>query len=230
MKKVNIAKSEALRFPDKYIWIVGKGAFLKFQKEKAPHPQEIDAENVISFSSNAKDGWNALSNFAWVQEGFVFEGLKYPSSEHAFQARRFIESDRARFSSGGDLGNLSGFQLVYGDEWESKQAFWMKKGNIGILAKMASNPAVSKKIGLTPITGSFNSTDELWIGILSQKFSVPKFREVLKKTDQKYLLEFDRSAAKNKDSPPYWGGAIIDGKLVGHNKMGNYLMKVRETI
>ena len=200
----------------------------KFDDEK------FDLENNVKFFSNAAQPFNLLSNFSLIDEGIIIDGLEFPSSEHAFQANRFDKpKDRQRFTTDGDLGQVdSGFQLIYGDEWEKKRDWWMKKGNIGIIAKLAVSEKYRKDLGLT-INSKFQSTDELWIKILSAKFSIEKLKSVLLSTSGKYLLEFDRGAKKSQEdykNPPYWCGLIEDGKLFGHNIMGHYLMIIRAYI
>ena len=53
-----------------------------------------------------------------------------------------MEEDRIRFSIDGDLGTIDGFKLVFPEKvFEKKRDFWMKKGSIGVIAKMATNKA-----------------------------------------------------------------------------------------
>ena len=154
--------------------------------------EKFSFDNHEKFYSNAAKPLNLLSNFSIIDEGIVIDGLEFPSSEHAFQAQRFNKSeDRVRFTTSGDLGQVdSGFRLIYGkDEWEKKRDYWMKKGNIGIVAKMAASEKYRKDLDLT-INSKFQSTDEMWIKILSAKFRIEKFRSVLLATSGKYLLEF----------------------------------------
>ena len=61
------------------------------------------------------------------------------------------------------------------------------------------------------------------------------FKQLLKKTEDIYLLEYDRMAYHrfcpgSDASLAYWGGDIILNDLWGHNKMGKYLMQVRGLI
>jgi len=186
-------------------------------------------EEVISFNSQSKYPNYLLSNFAYIKEGIVVEEIKYPSTEHAFQAQKYIEEDRIRFSVDGDLGKMNmGIKLVFEEKlYEKKRKYWLdKKENIGIIAKMATNEKIGKKLGLRR-KDNFISTDEIWINILSQKFKIQKFKEVLINTGSKYLLEFDRCAEKNN---PYWSGIIKNGILYGNNQMGKYLMIIRSQI
>ena len=183
-------------------------------------PKSIN--NYTSFFSNAKYPYYKMSNFNHIKSGIIFNGLKYYSIEHAFQAQKYIESDRYRFSVNGDLGTWDGFKLVNNKDIN----YWKKKDNIGIIAKMATNIKIGKKLGLT-INPNFNSTIDLWIDILLLKYNKPEYKNIILNTGHLYLLEFDRGA-KLKGSK--WGGIIEDGILYGDNRMGFYHMIIRKLI
>jgi len=189
----------------------------------------IPDEEVIKFYSYGIKPFHKLSNFALIKDGIEFNGLIFYSTEHAFQAQKYIKEQRIRFSIEGDLGNIdSGFKLVFGDEWEKKKNFWMKKNNIGIIAKMATNIKIGKKLGLIRDI-NFLSTNELWIELLNLKFNIIEFKNILKNTKNKYLLEFDRGAKRMclKNNIPIWSGLIENDILYGNNLMGKYLMIIR---
>ena len=188
----------------------------------------LDKE-VIKFYSCGIKPFYKLSNFALIKDGIEFDGLIFYSTEHAFQAQKYIREQRIRFSVEGDLGNIdSGFKLVFGDEWEKKKKFWMKKDNIGIIAKIATNIKIGKKLGLIRDI-NFSSTNELWIEILTLKFNIIEFKNILKNTENKYLLEFDRGAKRMylKNNISIWSGLIENDILYGNNLMGKYLMIIR---
>lgn len=209
------------------------------EKVKIKENYKIDAD-YIKFYSNATKPYYKLSNFAYIKDGIEVDGIVYPSTEHAFQAQKFIQKDRQRFSTSGDIGKIStGFRLVYPKESkvevDKKRDFWMKKENIGILAKMASDEEMSKKLGLTRVD-NFLSSDEQWMKILRAKYSVKEFRDILMSTDNHYILEFEKSAKRrveSGDDGPYYAGLIDDDdkyKLYGKNKMGIYLMNIRDSL
>ena len=101
------------------------------------------------FFSNGLKPYHKLSNFVYIEQGITYKGLRYCSVEHAFQAQKYITKQRIQFSVDGDLGNSdTGFKLVFGDDYVKKRNYWMKKDNIGIIAKMATNIKVGKKLGL----------------------------------------------------------------------------------
>ena len=191
-----------------------------------------NSEEVVNFYANGKFPLNKLSNFAFIENGIIFNGLTYISSEHAFQAQKYIKEQRIRFSIDGDLGNVeTGFKLVFGDKFDEKKKFWMQKENVGIIAKMATNIKIGKKLGLIR-DKNFVSTDKLWIEILNKKFSILEFSNILKSTENKYLLEFDRGAKRSceKNLIPKWSGIIHEDILYGNNLMGKYLMVIRSTL
>ena len=188
-------------------------------------------ELVINFWANGKAPFHNLSNFALILDGIEYDGIVYPSTEHAFQAQKYIQSQRYRFSTTGDLGVWDGLKLVYKlDEYEKKYKYWFKKNNIGIVAKMATNEKIGKKLDLIR-DKKFNSTDELWLKILGKKYSTKYFGDILKLTDDLYLLEFNRGANNRfKGANSFWGGLISNNVLYGNNQMGKYLMKIRNTL
>ena len=187
-----------------------------------------DGELALNFWSNGKAPFHTLSNFALIPHGIHYDGIIYPSSEHAFQAQKYILNQRCRFSITGDLGVWNGLKLVYKPEdYENKYKYWSKKTNIGIIAKMATNEKIGKKLGLIR-DGTFRSTDELWMKILEKKYSIKYFGDLLKSTGNIYLLEFDRGATKKLNTQPvFWGGLISNNTLYGNNQMGKYLMEIR---
>jgi len=72
-----------------------------------------------------------------------------------------------------------------------------------------------------------NFEKEDWIELLKNKFEKnPEYLEVLMSTGEKTLIEFDRHAGSSRGSK--WGGLFKDGNIVGENRMGKYLMEVRE--
>jgi predicted NAD-dependent protein-ADP-ribosyltransferase YbiA (DUF1768 family) len=127
-------------------------------------------EPTINFWANSKAPFHYLSNFALIPGGINYEGHLYPSSEHAFQSQKYIDTQRHRFSINGDLSTWDGLQLVYKlEEYDKKYKYWSKKNNIGIVAKMATNKKIGQKLELIR-NENFESTDELWLDILKKKY------------------------------------------------------------
>ena len=122
-------------------------------------PRPIHLE-IVKFFSNGKSATlrkdaktehfmsiYTLSNFFECQ--VYFDGLLYPSSEHAYQAQYF-PSHEGRFSIDGDLGSWDALPRVYSSAKKrlSAQKFWPRKSMIGIIAKMASNAKRARELQL----------------------------------------------------------------------------------
>jgi predicted NAD-dependent protein-ADP-ribosyltransferase YbiA (DUF1768 family) len=188
----------------------------------------LEGELVINFWSNSQFPYCYLSNFAFILDGIEYDGLTYYSVEHAYQAQHYIKEQRVRFSKDGDLGLWDGFSLVCDDEnYKVKYNYWEKKGNIGIIAKMATNKINEKKLGLIK-DEKYISSDKLWIDLLTRKYSIDYFGEILKKTDDFYLLEYSSRASRKRWT--FWNGKIVDNKLVGNNYVGKMLMLIRNKL
>ena len=188
------------------------------------------------FSSGC--GKCALSNFAAAR--VVFRGDAYPSSEHAYQANKFVEGDRHRFQEGGDLATFAAFSKFYPALHEPKKVkFWSavwggkRPPMVGIVAKMASHPDRAKLLGLTfAWQAETNEAEltELFKEILVAKFTQnPSSLAVLKATGDATLVEFGRGAAREEamGRSPVWTGLVKDGKVVGGNLMGRIMEMVR---
>ncbi|MBL4898313.1 MAG: hypothetical protein JKX76_01570 [Colwellia sp.] len=204
-------------------------------------------DKYIKFYAGGKPPYHYMSNFALITNGICYNNLWFPSTEHLFQSFKYLPEQRHRFTIDGDLGTVEGFSLVFGKDYKKKEMYWMKKNNIGIIAKIATNKKVSIALGLTRI--NFKSTDELWRMILMKKYSDPtrlasngrSFQDILNDTRGCYLLEFGRGAKREhlKGIPPLWAGLISDDPtcgnisrgndvLYGINQMGVYLMRIRD--
>ena len=176
---------------------------------------------MIQFHANAKEPYCKFSNFMHVNEGIRFNGVIYPSTEHAYQAQKYKVQDRFRFSIDGDLGVWNGFALI-----SSKSPVrWKRKNMIGIIAKMATNKKRENQLKLTRI--DFQTSPILWTKILSQKFQISTYKQLLLQTKSSYLLEFDRFAAKHGS---FWGGLLKNDTIYGQNNMGKLLMYIRDEV
>ncbi len=127
------------------------------------------------------------------------------------------------------------------DKAEQKSKYWIKKDMVGIVPKMVVNKIYKKKLGLTIDDINYNNEfytykniiKPIWTFILTLKYNQnEKLRNLLKDTDNVYLLEFDRSAERlhKLKKSSFWGGMIKNDILIGKNMMGIILMKVRDNI
>lgn len=174
----------------------------------------------LKFYSNAKKPYNKLSNFYYIKEGINYKGLIFPSIEHAYQSTRLINNDdKIDFTIKGKYGNIDGFKILFNkDEYINKQIYWMKKNNIGILAKMAI-----KQYDKSKLNNNNMSKDE-WVKILMLKFKIPEFKDLLLSTNDKILYEFSRH-------PDFYTAYLNDkNELIGNNFMGECLMEVRNLL
>jgi predicted NAD-dependent protein-ADP-ribosyltransferase YbiA (DUF1768 family) len=210
-----------------------------------------EPRSVVLFSSNLSPPFNLLSNLARVEEGIEIGGVRYPSVEHAYQSLKFPRDQKHLLACHGQFGDfqiLIESDLFYPrltkEERAKKMEYWSKKDNIGIIAKMVTDPTVMAKLGMTPV--EFKRTDETWHHLLQQKFAIERFRNVLLPlipiptktknpfvsthyTGKESLVEFQRSA----NHSPCFFGALVDaenGNVYGKNYMGRMLMEVRSML
>lgn len=178
-------------------------------------------KQYIKFYSDAKKPYNKLSNFHYIKEGILYNGLKYPSVEHAYQASKFNnEKDKLDFTMDGKYGNVDGFNLLYNkDEVENKKIYWMRKGNIGILAKMAWQKYPKDHYTYKELD------DNEWLKILREKYKIKKYKDLLLSTNDAIIYEFKRGKDKK------YSAHINDkGELEGSNKLGEWLMQIRDEL
>ena len=175
----------------------------------------------IQFHSNAVAPYNKFSNFHYIKEGIKYNGLIYPSVEHAYQATKFNNiKDKEDFTITGKYGTPEGFKLLYKpNEWKNKQNYWMRKDNIGILAKIGWHKYPKNHYTYKELD------DTEWLKILRAKYEIPEYRDLLLSTGDKVIYEFQRGKC-NK----YSAHINKDGELEGSNKDGEWLMKIRDEI
>jgi len=190
-----------------------------------------------------------LSNFWQLSRPLELWGLRWRTSEHAYQAYAKVHRDDwPRLAVGGDLDGLDKLAAFYPDRdtaWK-KINHWNGRGVYpmdGIVAKMAVNPAHNRKLQ-PPLRllgedaqrrrvghARAVSQEDLWGQILSAKAAAsPEYAETLKGTGTKYLVEFDRGAKRRglAGDPPFWTGMVDDdGTLHGQNFMGRCQMRLR---
>lgn len=198
-------------------------------------------DDFVYFGSGSKNKW--ISNFAEIPGGMQFRGLRFATSEHAFQALRVEDSEMKRFAVGGDLGSLEeGGKLVFpASKVEKKIKYWKARSSpklSGIVPKMAINKSVKKlpKRGIvklrpkSEVPETRQQLEKVWKEILASKhLACPQFREQLAATGASKLVELDRGAKRRSDAgdPPRWTGLVKNGVLYGQNYMGECMEKIR---
>ena len=177
----------------------------------------------------------------------------FPSSEHLWQSFKATNVKTwKRFTVYGDLASLVGDSAralftgmtpkgMHGtpmgvQKVKTKIQHWAKKNNIGILAKMAADRKYAKVLQFEDGDLDYDREhltlavqDEIWARILELKFEQNStLKAQIIATGKSILIEIDRNAARRRDKC-YWGGLVgEDGKIVGKNTMGRYLMATRE--
>jgi len=199
----------------------------------------VENEPIIIFWSRGIKPFHNLSNFALIPDGIEYDGIVYPSVEHAFQAQKLVKEQRNEFSVDGRFGKWEALKLLIDNklnddkkekEYKRLYSYWSAKNNIGIIAKKVSSKINMKKLELQ-INNKFESTNELWLGLLKKKFSIKYFADIIKSTGDLYLLEYDSNRFNSGEkSNSFWAGRIINNKLCGNNQMGKYLMEIRKSI
>jgi predicted NAD-dependent protein-ADP-ribosyltransferase YbiA (DUF1768 family) len=66
---------------------------LKFNP-KSGFREYVKGESCLKFFSDAKEPVCKLSNFCLIKEGIEVFGIRYATSEHAYQAQKFIAQQR----------------------------------------------------------------------------------------------------------------------------------------
>ena len=198
--------------------------------------RDVNGMTITSFNSNSVMPLNILSNFNGYE--IKFDGIIYPSNEHAFQAHLIAEENRFLYSVEGPYSKLDVetfrhfFPKLTDDKLANKVTYWAKKSNVGILAKMASKPKnLSKHHNIVRIVISKEDCEELFKRILMCKFEqYLEFKRLIMNTGKSYILEFDKSATRleKEDKVSRWGGMIVNNKVVGHNQMGGMMMWLRD--
>lgn len=213
----------------------------------------------LYFNSGAQEPWNLLSNFnattiiftfnditsdmlkacpcldAWMYERMVV----FPSSEHLWQALKAKTREAfVAFAVGGRCSGAEVLLSIYGEEGLDKWRRWMRKGNVGVAAKLAATP---KHAVVLDLVGGLDYSRErlpsltergIWLAILRLKFNQsPKHRQVLLNTGNALLIEFDKRAARSSrgGGGAHWGGMWCKDTLrvIGESVMGGYLMEMR---
>lgn len=206
-------------------------------------------KDYLYFYSGSEKPWCQLSNFSKCEivleiespEFPIFDQLnpnlkkwlpaKFNSAEHLWKSLQSKDEATFRqFQMDGLFGNLTqqSMEIIYGANGKQKYHYWSLNDNVGIVAKLISNPTRYKKLGLNLEIHLERLSPEVerqvWEALLSLKYRQnPNHLAVLKSTENFRLIEFDRNA----NQKTHWGGKIVDGDLVGENVMGQYLEAVR---
>jgi hypothetical protein len=218
----------------------------------------MTSQPITFFNSQAKFPHYYFSNFyspidtklciLWPDAscipGFLQGKLRhYSTAEHAYQCLKSKDLASAdAFCVGGTFDSWA----VY-ETWPKsgktqvnirklKEGFWGKKRMLGIIPKMVSNVNPVLLVSQWGVKFSKNSckwaTEELeciWTTILTAKFGAsgnPTLQSALAETGTKRLVELNTRAIANT----VYGAKMVNGKMIGHNFMGEMLMKIRANL
>jgi predicted NAD-dependent protein-ADP-ribosyltransferase YbiA (DUF1768 family) len=222
--------------------------------------QYRQGEEVVQFKANFRKPACYLSNFAVVDSGVTYEGITYPSVEHAYQAQKFSPESRKMFSKTGIYGNPTdnfhqgwvayftaktpNGKNIMGEVEKKKRSDYAidKNRTMGVLAKMVNTLSRKetkreRKIDVLHLRSTpFNFQDaheKLWLELLRSKYEDPMMREALMGTGDAYLIEFQLKKDKIDFYTAYYDKSA---KNCAHcnepacNSMGKLLMKIRDEI
>ena len=173
---------------------------------------------VLNFFGKKKEG-RELSNF-W--EGRVeVDGRVYSSGEGAFHGSKYMEVSNV------NEGERQSKLEEYGRKFEIDGEFGSMKGT-----------ELKKKGGKK---GMMLNEDEIvvWnrMGVIVQekicKYKYDNYevvREVLESTRGKVLVHPAMRCNDEKVKSRWWEGRVVDGVLLGGNKLGNIWMKIRDVV
>lgn len=168
--------------------------------------QKVTWQDIAVHDDNKVKGFFGpylwLSNFHLCE--VQYEGLLYPSSEHAYMAAKSTDSNiRRKFIINPPIEGYDGLTLLHGKTLSPSDA-----RKLGQTIKLRDNWEEIKY--------------DTMLEVVFNKFLRNKdIRQKLIETGDKYLEE----TCYWKDT--YWG---VDYKLGGKNNLGRILMKVRECI
>ena len=180
--------------------------------------QYIQGESVCLFKADKAIPLCYLSNFAEVESGITYQGIVYPTVEHAYQAQKFLPECRPLFSLTGMYGNPTdhfdrGWNAYFkaktptkkninGDVEKKKNSQYAKKRTMGVLAKMVNT--LSRKprklealnLKLDPHWNFNDAHEKMWLDLLRSKYRDPKMKEHLLATNHDYLIEYQKMEKK----------------------------------
>ena len=171
---------------------------------------------VLKFFGNKKEG-RELSNF-W--EGRVeVDGRVYSSGEGAFHGSKYIEVSKV------SEGERRGLLEEYGRKFEIGEEFGSMNG--GELKKKGGKKGMKlngDEIGVWNRMGV----------VVQEKICRYKYdnydvvKEVLESSRGKILVHPAMRCKEENVKSKWWEGKVVDGVLLGGNKLGNIWMEIRD--
>jgi predicted NAD-dependent protein-ADP-ribosyltransferase YbiA (DUF1768 family) len=157
-----------------------------------------------------------LSNFYAVP--VTFEGISYPSVEHAYQRAKFSPEDlkQLRPEIIEEIQETLK-QRGYAQKIEDLEAFFSNSTTTSGNTKVVAD--ILRKYDLVRQDWD-DARTKIMIDLLVQKFTDPELKEKLLTTENKYLIE------GNDWDDTYWG--VYDNR--GRNMLGRIIMNLRDKI
>lgn len=175
---------------------------------------ENTEQGIITFY-NPKGKYGIFSNYYVMKDKLLkYKGRYYDSSEHAYQAAKFIY--RGATSDSIEYGEI----ISTASTPNIARILAQQKIGGGYKWRTELNPIIERYLllGVKPRDGWHHIKVDIMRDILIEKFSISKYRDALMKTKGHYLIE---------DSPrdDFWGIGKDGG---GQNMLGKLLVEIRD--
>jgi len=164
---------------------------------------------------NEKEHLGELSNFFKLESPIVYQGRSYPTSEHLYQALKFLThphktQQHQEYSEFIRTASTPNKAKILANQWTQVRYPWQKELKSVIDRFVAA--------GIEPRDDWEDVRDEMMLLSLKEKFKVSRrCREVLLSTG-------DSQLAEHTTRDEYWADA---GDGTGENMLGKLLMEVR---
>ena len=177
-----------------------------------------DKAFVVSLNNSEGDSSSYKLNNCY-NSNIIYQGIIYPSIEHALQAQKFSnKSDKEKFSINGELAKYDKLEEFKVNKQLIK--ICKEKNLIGVIAKLGL-----KKVDLPKPK---NISNTIILTILRLKFSNEEMKELLLKTESKTILNIHTFKDTTKAKKSILECLYKDSRVYGGNLIGIYLMKIRD--
>ncbi|RYE15423.1 MAG: NADAR family protein [Rickettsiales bacterium] len=168
---------------------------------------------VINFFSDTKE-WNELSNFYILETPITYDGKKYATSEHLYQASKYFVENPTK-------EQLEYIEIIRTSSTPAESKIYSRKNLKYKFLTPEQRNIIQKYENVEPNKNWESKKERLMMMCLTLKFSSDKHsRDVLLSTENALLCE-------SSPYDLYWG---LGPKGYGQNRLGVLLMKVRREI
>lgn len=173
-------------------------------------PEALKQRGYLYFHSRAKHPVEQMLSTFWPA-AIKYHGLNFPSIEHAFQAAKFLYSDRPDLFSEA-ARRVRGLTAAKAKSVGSKSGFKRLRATLDIDAWNANRLEVMQEL------------------VYYRAQHDPAYRQVLKEArdDGILLLHYEKAFGK-RGAEPFWGGYFQKetGQYFGKNWLGKLMMTVQ---